>query len=95
MTDYEPDPATAKVFARYKQAYETEREYRPQVREAARAAIRAGATNPELAKLTGLTTEFFRKIANEIGVDNRTKAPTVGREAEAKRAASEHAPPAE
>lgn len=95
MSTYEPDPASARLFGRYKQAYEAERDLRPQVRKAAETAIRNGATNPELARLTGLTTEFFRKIANEIGVDNRTKAPTVGREAEAKRAASEHAPPTE
>jgi hypothetical protein len=89
MTAYEPDPKTGQLFANYKRAYEAERKLKPQVREAAEAAIRAGASNQELAALTGLTSEFFRKIATDIGVDNRRKAPTVGREVEAKRAATQ------
>lgn len=86
MTSYEPDPKTAQIFARYKRAHETERELKPGMRDAAANAIRAGASNQELAALTDLTSEFFRKLAIEIGVDNRRKAPTVGREAEARRA---------
>jgi hypothetical protein len=95
MTSYEPDPKTAQLFSRYKRAVEAERELKPDVRTAAETAIRDGASNQELAALTGLTPEFFRKLAQSIGVDNRRKAPTVGREADARRAAAEHAPPAE
>lgn len=86
MTSYEPDPKTAQIFARYKRAHEAERELKPGMRTAAATAIRDGASNQELAALTDLTPEFFRKLAIEIGVDNRRKAPTVGREADAKRA---------
>lgn len=93
MTSYEPGPRAAQLFARYKRAHQTERELKPDMREAAMEAIRAGASNQELAALTDLTPEFFRKIAIEIGVDNRRKAPTVGREAEARRGAAEYAPP--
>lgn len=95
MSSYEPDPATAKLFAQHKTAAQTVKRTRKPVMAAAEEAIRAGATNQELAELTGMTDETFRKLAERIGVDNRQKAPTVGREAEQRRAASEHAPPAE
>jgi hypothetical protein len=91
MTSYEPDTKASQLFASYKRAYETERKLKPQVREAAEEAIRAGASNQELAALTGLTAEYFRKIATEIGVDNRRKAPTVGAEAAARKRATEAA----
>lgn len=92
MTSYEPDTKTAGLFARYKRAYETERDLKPEMRTAAEEAIRDGASNQELAALTGLTPEYFRKIATAIGVDNRRRAPTVGREVEArKRVAQESA----
>jgi hypothetical protein len=89
MTSYEPDPTAAKTFASYKRAYEAERDLKPTMREAAEQAIRAGASNQQLAKLTGLTSEYFRKLAERIGVDNRRRAPTVGREVEAARKAAE------
>ncbi|MGW2371758.1 hypothetical protein [Kitasatospora sp. NPDC001683] len=89
MTSYEPDPATAKTFASYKRAYEAERDLKPKMRQQAEEAIRAGASNQELAALTGLTPEYFRKLATAIGVDNRRRAPTVGREVEAARKAAE------
>ncbi|MEV7770479.1 hypothetical protein [Kitasatospora sp. NPDC086791] len=89
MTSYEPDPTAAKTFASYKRAYEAEQDLKPKMREAAETAIRAGASNQELAKLTGLTSEYFRKLAASIGVDNRRRAPTVGREVEAARKAAE------
>jgi nucleotide-binding universal stress UspA family protein len=81
---YEPDPATAKLFARHKQAAQTIKETREPVLEAAEQAIRQGATNPELAKLTGMSGETFRKLAEKLGVDNRVKLPTVGPEAAAR-----------
>ena len=86
MTSYEPDPETAKIFARYKQAAEVIKRDRPRVLAAAEEAIRDGATNPQLAALTGMTDQTFRNIATRIGVDNRVKPPTVGAEAEARRA---------
>lgn len=96
MSSYEPDPKTAKLFARHKQATETIRDTKKPVAEAVEDAIRNGATSPQLAKLTGMSTQAIRNIAERIGVDIRVKAPTVGPEAEARRAAAqEHAPPAE
>lgn len=95
MTGYEPDTKTTQLFSRYKKAYETERDLKPQIREAAETAIRAGASNQELAALTGLTPEFFRKIATAIGADNRRRAPTVGAEAQARLAAKAANEPAE
>lgn len=95
MTTYEPDPQTAKLFAQHKTAAQTVKRTRKPVLTAAEDAIRAGATNQQLAELTGMSDETFRKLAEKIGVDNRQKAPTVGREVEARRAAPEHAPPAE
>lgn len=86
MTAYEPDPTDTKLFARHKQARDTIRTTRKPLREASIRALRDGATNQELAALTGLTPEHFRKLAEEIGVDNRQKPPTVGREAEAAKA---------
>ncbi|MFF0409146.1 hypothetical protein ACFYUY_01755 [Kitasatospora sp. NPDC004745] len=91
MTSYEPDPSAAKTFASYKKAYEAERDLKPRMKEVAEGAIRTGASNQELAALTGLTPEYFRKLAAAIGVDNRRRAPTVGREVEAARKAAETA----
>jgi hypothetical protein len=95
MTSYEPDAKTAQLFARYKRAVETERDLKPDMRAAAEEAVRAGASNQELAALTGLTSEYFRKLAEKIGVDNRRRAPTVGAEAAARKAAKTTAEPAE
>lgn len=83
---YEPDPKTAKLFARYKQAAEVIRTEKRPVLKAAEDAIRQGATSPELASLTGMSGQTFRTLAEKIGVDIRTKPPTVGPEAEARRA---------
>jgi hypothetical protein len=86
MSSYEPDAKDAQLFARHKAARKVIKDTRKPVAEAAERAIRAGATNQELASLTGLTPETFRVLAEKIGVDNRAKAPTVGAEAEARRA---------
>jgi hypothetical protein len=82
-----------RTLARFKKASETAAQLKPEILAIASRRLRAGATNKQLAEATGLTTEFFRKLARDIGADNRAKAPTVGREVEARRAASEHAPP--
>jgi plasmid stability protein len=87
MSSYEPDPKTAKLFARHKQATETIRDTKKDVTSALEDAIRPGATSPQLSALTGMSTQTIRNIAERIGVDIRVKAPTVGREVEAKRAA--------
>jgi hypothetical protein len=83
---YEPDTDDAQLFARHKRARQTIKETRKPVMEAAERAIRTGATNQELSALTGLTAETFRTLAEKIGVDNRVKPPTVGREVEAAKA---------
>ena len=88
MTSYEPDPKTAKLFARHKQATETLKETKKPVAAAVEEAIRRGATSPQLAALTGLSTQAIRNAAERIGVDIRVKAPTVGPEAEARKQAS-------
>lgn len=94
MTSYEPDPKTAKLFARHKQATETIRDTKKDVTAALEDAIRQGATSPQLSALTGMSTQTIRNIAERIGVDIRLKAPTVGREVEARRAAASEDQPA-
>ncbi|MET9339242.1 hypothetical protein [Nonomuraea sp. NPDC003804] len=79
-SDYTPAADTASLFARYKRARETEKTLLPEVKEAAAQALREGATVSQLAKLTGLTDELFRRIARAEGVE-RLRPPTVGREA--------------
>ena len=86
MSSYEPDPKDAALFAKHRAARKVIKDTRKPVMEAAERAVRGGATNQELAEWTGLTAENFRKLAESLGVNNRVKAPTVGREVEAKRA---------
>lgn len=88
MSSYEPDPDTARLFTRHKQAAKTLKDTKKPVTEAVERAIRQGATSPELAEMTGLSGQTIRNIAEKIGVDIRLKPPTVGREVEAKRARS-------
>lgn len=77
-TDYTPSsPEIERLFRRYKQALTTERELRPEVKEAAETELRGGATVRQLAAATGMTPEVFRKIARDIGVE-RKRPPTVG-----------------
>ena len=63
------------LFADYKSACETERRLRPAVRAAAVDELRLGATVSQLARRTGLTSEVFRRIARDAGVD-RLRPPT-------------------
>lgn len=86
MSDYEPDPQTAKLFARYKQAAKVIKDERRDVLKAAEEAIRQGAKSPELAALTGMSGQTFRTLAEKIGADARSKPPTTGPEAEARKA---------
>lgn len=78
MTSYEPTEDTTRLYARYKRARETEAELKDPVRQQAEADLKAGATVGQLAKLTGLTPEYFRRIAREAGVE-RKRPPTVGK----------------
>ncbi|MEU1373009.1 hypothetical protein ABZ442_05005 [Streptomyces triculaminicus] len=77
-SDYEPDDEALRLYGRYKRARETEAELKDPVREQAARDLKAGAAVSDLAKLTGLTAEFFRRIARAEGVE-RKRAPTVGK----------------
>ncbi|MFE9844699.1 hypothetical protein [Streptomyces goshikiensis] len=78
MSDYTPDDEAVRLYTRYKRARETEAELKDPVREQAAHDLKAGATVRDLAKLTGLTPEFFRRIARAEGVE-RLRPPTVGK----------------
>lgn len=80
MSTWSPDDETARLYARYKRALETERELRDQVKAQAGADLLAGAKVAELAKLTGMTPEVFRRIARTVGAE-RLREPTVGKDA--------------
>lgn len=66
------------LFGAYRQVLEETRQLLPEVRDMAVRELRAGATVGQLAKLTGLTPEWFRRIAREEGVE-RLRPPTVGK----------------
>lgn len=87
-SNYTPNDDVAKLFARYKRHYEGERALKPEMIEMAKRELHAGASNSDLAKLTGLTDEFFRRIARAEGIQ-RKRPPTVGKEAEAAKKATE------
>lgn len=76
--DYKPPPDANDVFTRYKALYEGERELKPVMREMAERELKAGATVGQLARLTGLTPEVFRRMARDLGVE-RKREPTVGK----------------
>lgn len=76
--DYTPAPETARLFARYKRARELEKQLLAEVKAAAPAELHAGATVAQLAGLTGLSDEVFRRIARAEGVERR-REPTVGK----------------
>ena len=76
--NYNPPKDAADLFARYKAHYEGERELKPGMREMAKRELKAGVSVGQLAKLTGLTPEVFRRMARELGVERR-RPPTVGK----------------
>jgi hypothetical protein len=76
--DYKPPHDANDVFTRYKALYEGERELKPTMREMAERELKAGATIGQLARLTGLTPEVFRRMARDLGVE-RKREPTVGK----------------
>lgn len=79
-SDYTPDDHETLTFTRFKRHYEAQKALLPEVKELAANALKQGATVSQLAKLTGLTDELFRRIARAEGVE-RLRPPTVGREA--------------
>lgn len=83
-TDHTPDEDSQRIYARHKRHHEAAKGELPAVRERAAKDLLAGSTPTELAKLTGLSDEFFRRIARAVGAE-RKREPTVGREVEAKR----------
>lgn len=76
--DYKPPRDAADTFARYKAHYEGERALKPEMLEFADRELKAGATVGQLAGLTGLTPEVFRRRARALGVEHK-RAPTVGK----------------
>lgn len=89
MADYKPDDETAALYARYKRAKLTEEQLRPLVKKCAVRDMKdADATVGQLADLTGITDEVFRRLARDNGVDRR-REPTVGKDAKPKRATGE------
>lgn len=78
-SNYEPSEDAAKVFGRFKRAVDTQAELKDPVRELAIREMRdAGATVGDLARWTGLSTEYFRRIAREAGIALK-RPPTVRR----------------
>lgn len=75
---YKPPPDAASVFARYKQLHEGERELKPEMLALADRELKAGASVGQLAKLTGLLPEVFRRRARALGIE-RKRPPTVGK----------------
>jgi electron transfer flavoprotein alpha subunit len=76
--NYKPPKDAAEVFAQYKAHYEGERELKPAMVEFADRELKAGATVGQLAKLTGLTPEVFRRRARALGIELK-RPPTVGK----------------
>lgn len=85
---FEPDEDATRLYARRKRHHDALVELDEPVREQAVRDLKAGATPGQLAKLTGLSDEFFRRIARAIGAE-RKREPTVGREVEAKKRATD------
>jgi len=76
MPNYAPPDEDAKYFAKFKHHNDAVRDLTPGMRERATQALKDGASVSQLAKLTGLTPEVFRRIAREAGVERR-RPPTV------------------
>lgn len=79
------NPEAERLYAEHRWNLEEARALLPELKERAARDLLAGAKPVELAKLTGLSDEFFRRIARSVGAE-RKREPTVGREVEAKRA---------
>jgi hypothetical protein len=78
-SNYEPRDDAAKLFRQQKRIIEDQAKIKDPVREMAIREMReAGATVGDLARLTGLSTEYFRRLAREAGIERR-REPTVRR----------------
>ena len=78
-SDYTPSEDAAKLFARNKRALDTLAELKEPLREMAIREMRDNqATVGDLARHTGLSDEYFRRIAREAGIERR-RPPTVRR----------------
>lgn len=75
---YKPPQDASAVFARYKELHDGERELKPEMLALADRELKAGASVGQLAKLTGLLPEVFRRRARALGVE-RKRPPTVGK----------------
>lgn len=82
-TDHEPSDENQRIYTRHKRHHEAAKAELSEVRKRAEVDLLAGSTPAELAKLTGLSDEFFRRIARKVGAE-RKRPPTVGREVAAK-----------
>jgi len=67
-----------KVFASFKRHCEGRRGLEQSMLDAADCALAEGATVGQLAKLTGLTPEVFRRRARALGIEHK-RPPTVGK----------------
>lgn len=76
-SDYTPPDDAAKLFSRYRRAVETLADKDPLRAMAVREMRDNGATVRDLALVTGLSDEYFRRLAREAGVERR-RPPTVG-----------------
>jgi primosomal protein N'' len=74
-SDYTPPEEAARLYARYKHTRELEKRLLAQVKDQAARDLKEGATVGQLAKLTSLTDEVFRRIARAEGVE-RLRPPT-------------------
>ena len=75
-TDYTPSsPEIERLFRRYKQALTTERELRPEVKEAAETELRGGATVRQLAAATGMTSVSSASVRLRSGRSGRRATP--------------------
>lgn len=79
-TDWEPNEEIAALYARFKRGRAAQEQMLKQIKDTAPDQMREGATVGQLAKLTGLTDEVFRRIGRKEGIE-RLREPTVGKEA--------------
>ncbi|MFJ2477086.1 hypothetical protein ACIOWI_29625 [Streptomyces sp. NPDC087659] len=78
-SNYEPRDDAAKLFRQQKRIIDDQAKIKDPLRDMAIREMReAGATVGDLAKWTGLSAEYFRRIAREAGIE-RKREPTVRR----------------
>jgi predicted GIY-YIG superfamily endonuclease len=71
-------PESEALCARVREINETLAALRPEVRRLAVREMHSGATVGQLAEWTGLSREYFRRLAREAGIERR-REPTVRR----------------